>query len=100
MINIIKYNFVICDIYLIYMFSLKSIPPLYFSFDHTRIQLMVANHDSDSVLVFNFHEDEVSVNQQIQVNNPNSVIEILKKWDLITRVRVRTCGRWLRRPLS
>ena len=76
MINIIKYNFVICIIYLIYMFSLKNIPPLYFSFDHTRIQLMVANHDSDWVLVFNFHEDKVSVNQQIQVNNPNSVIEI------------------------
>ena len=50
--------------------------PRHFSFDLTGKLLMVANQDSDSVVIFNFHEGEVSVNQQIQVNSPNFVIEI------------------------
>lgn len=50
--------------------------PRHFSFDHTGEFLMAANQDSDSMVIFNFHEGEVSVNQQIKVNSPNFVIEI------------------------
>jgi hypothetical protein len=31
---------------------------------------------TDSVVIFNFHKDEVSVNQQIKVKNTNFVIKI------------------------
>lgn len=50
--------------------------PRHFCFDQTGNFLIVANQDSDTVIIFNFLENNISLYETIEVNSPNFVIEL------------------------